>query len=85
MKYAWIERHKWCWPVSVQCEVLGVSPSGYHEHFRRRASPQRRKRLSNDALLVHIKAIHTEVRGGTAGRGSGKSCLPRGSGWARSG
>jgi len=43
--------------------VLGVSPSGYHEHFRRRASPQRRKRLSNDALLVHIKAIHTEVKG----------------------
>ena len=63
MKYAWIERHKWCWPVSVQCEVLGVSPSGYHEHWRRRASPQQRKRVSNDALLVHIRAIHTEVKG----------------------
>ncbi len=63
MKYAWIERHRWCWPVSVQCEVLGVSPSGYHEHFRRRASPERRKRLSNDALLVHIKAIHAETKG----------------------
>ena len=63
MKYAWIERHRWFWPVSVQCEVLGVSPSGYHEHFRRRASPQRRKRLSNDALLVHIKAIHAETKG----------------------
>lgn len=63
MKYAWIERHRWYWPVSVQCEVLGVSPSGYHEHFRRRASPERRKRISNDALLVHIKAIHAEARG----------------------
>ena len=63
MKYAWIERHKWCWPVSVQCEVLGVSPSGYHDHWRRRASPQQRKRVSNDALLVHIRAIHTEVKG----------------------
>ena len=63
MRYAWIERHRWCWPVSVQCEVLGVSPSGYHEHFRRRASPERRKRLSDDALLVHIKAIHAEARG----------------------
>ena len=63
MKYAWIERHRWQWPVSLQCEVLGVSPSGYHEHFRRRASPQRRGRLSNDALLVHIKAIHIEVKG----------------------
>ena len=56
MKYAWIERHKRDWPVSVQCEVLGVSPSGYHQHFSRRASPQARKRVSNDALLVHIKA-----------------------------
>jgi len=63
VKYAWIERHRWCWPVSVQCEVLGVSPSGYHAHWRRRASPQQRKRLSNDALLVHIKAIHAETKG----------------------
>ena len=63
MKYAWIERHRRYWPVSVQCEVLGVSASGYHEHFRRRASPERRKRLSNDALLVHVKAIHVEVKG----------------------
>jgi len=63
VKYAWIERHRWTWPVSVQCEVLEVSPSGYHEHFRRRASPERRKRLSNDALLVHIKAIHAEAKG----------------------
>lgn len=63
MKYAWTERHRWYWPVSVQCEMQGVSPSGYHEHFRRRASPEQRKRLSNDALLVHIKPIHTEVKG----------------------
>lgn len=63
MKYAWIERHKGHWPVSVQCEVLGVSPSGYHAHWRRRASPEQRKRVSNDALLVHIKAIHAETKG----------------------
>jgi transposase InsO family protein len=63
VKYAWIERHKRDWAVSAQCEVLGVSPSGYHQHFGRRASPQQRKRLSNDALLVHMKAIHAEVKG----------------------
>jgi transposase InsO family protein len=63
VKYAWIERHRWHWPVSVQCEVLGVSPSGYHAHWRRRASPEQRKRVSNDALLVHIKAIHVETKG----------------------
>ena len=63
MKYAWIERHKRDWAVSAQCEVLEVSASGYHQHFSRRASPQQRKRLSNDALLVHIKAIHAQVKG----------------------
>ena len=63
MKYAWIDGHKRGWPVSVQCAVLGVSPSGYHQHFARRATPAQRKRLSNDALLVHIKAVHGETRG----------------------
>ena len=63
MKYAFIKRNKTYWPVSLQCEVLGVSPSGYHDHFARRATPQQRKRISNDALLVHIKAIHAETKG----------------------
>jgi putative transposase len=63
VKYAFIERNKTHWPVSLQCEVLGVSPSGYHEHFARRAAPVQCKRVGNDALLVHIKAIHTETKG----------------------
>lgn len=63
MRYAWIERHKRDWPVSTQCEVLGVSPSGYHEHFARRATPAQRQHVSNDALLIHIKAIHGETKG----------------------
>lgn len=45
------------WPSSVQCRVLGVSMSGYHEHFVRRASDAQRRHLSDDALLVHIKAM----------------------------
>lgn len=54
------------WPVSLSCEVLGVSVSGYFEHERRRR--QRRPsqpgsgRLSDEALLAHIRAIHAEVR-----------------------
>ena len=62
MKYAWIERHRAQWPVSLSCEVLGVSPSGYHEHRRRSNSPQSR-RIGNDALLVHIRAVHAESKG----------------------
>ena len=62
VKYAWIKRHRTVWPVSLTCEVLRVSASGYHEHERRegRASSGR---VSDDALLVQIKAIHAEVRG----------------------
>ena len=67
MKYAWIARHKALWPVTLACEVLGVSASGYFEHWRRRDSnkpsrPGTNKRLSDEALLVHIKAIHAEVK-----------------------
>ena len=62
MKYAWIERHRGQYPVSLSCEVLGVSPSGYHEHRRRSGKPHPR-RLGNDALLVHIRAVHAESRG----------------------
>ena len=61
MKYAWIERNRKRWPVSVACAVLGVSPSGYHDHRVRSTRP--RRGISNDALLVHIRAIHAETRG----------------------
>lgn len=64
MKYAFVQHHRRVWPISVQCRVLGVSVAGYHEHLARRASSAPRRHLSNDALLVHIRAIHAETRGG---------------------
>ena len=62
MKYAFIEQHRRLWPVSVQCRVLQVSAAGYHAHLARRASGTQRQRLSNETLLVHIKAVHAETR-----------------------
>ena len=67
MKYAWIEGHKKHWPVSLACEVLGVSTSGFFENMRRKGAeqpskPGANKRISSEALLAHIRAIHTEVR-----------------------
>ena len=64
MKYAWIERNCRHWPVSLACEVLGVSPSGYHERKRRENAPSDgpRRSISNDALLVHIRAVHAETK-----------------------
>jgi transposase InsO family protein len=53
--------------VSISCDVLGVSVSGYFEHQRRRQQGRPGKagsgRLSDEALLAHIRAIHEEVRG----------------------
>ena len=64
MKYAFVQRHRRVWPVSVQCRVLRVSLTGYHEHFVRQASGVQRRHLSDDALLVHIRAIHAQTHGG---------------------
>ena len=50
-------------PVSVQCRVLRVSVAGYHAHLVRRASSAQRRHLSDEALLVHIKALYAETRG----------------------
>ena len=59
--------HKARWPVSLACEVLGVSTSGYFEHQRRRAYGGPRQpgggRVGNEALLAHMRAIHAEVKG----------------------
>ena len=62
MKNAFIERYRHAWPVSVQCRVLQVSAARYHAHLARRASDAPRQRLSDEALLVHIKALHAETR-----------------------
>jgi hypothetical protein len=66
VKYAWIERNRQHWPVSLACEVLGVSASGYHERNRRERTrgDGPRRSISDDALLVHIRAVH----GGSFGR-----------------
>jgi len=63
MKYAFIQRNKLVWPISVQCRVLLVSVSGYHEHLSRRVHIAQRRHLSEEALLVHISAVYAENRG----------------------
>ncbi len=78
MKYAFIQRHRRVWPISAQCRVLGVSVAGYHEHFVRRASAAQRRHLSDDALLVHIKAIHAQTHGGYGWPRIWKELLARG-------
>ncbi len=78
MKYAFIERHRCVWPISVQCRVLEVSVAGYHAHFVRRARGAQRRHLSDDALRVHILAIHAQTRGGYGWPRTWKELLARG-------
>jgi transposase InsO family protein len=67
VKYAFIDVHRQVWPVSLLCEQLEVSASGYHQHSVRKADqgPNKpvRRSIGNDALLAHIKAIHAQVKG----------------------
>jgi putative transposase len=63
VRYAFIERHKATWPITVQCRVLAVSASGYHQHLARGEGPDRpHGRISDMALLVHIRALFTEMK-----------------------
>ncbi len=63
MKYALIRRNRRLWPIRVQCRVLGVSVAGYHEHMAGRLTIARRRHLSDEALLVHIRAVFAVHRG----------------------
>ena len=63
MRYAFILRNKLVWPICVQCRVLEVSVSGYHQHQARRSKIGPRRHLSDEALLVHIRAVYVANRG----------------------
>jgi len=63
MRYAFILRNKLVWPICVQCRVLEVSVSGYHQHQARRRKIATRRHLSDEALLVHIRAVYAANRG----------------------
>ena len=64
VKCAFIDRTRHHWPVSVLCEALEVSPSGYHQRQQRSAEDKpHRGCMSNDALLAHIKVIHAQLKG----------------------
>ena len=72
MRYAFIERHRNVWPISAQCRVLDVSVSGYGQYRARQQRASRTgpasataatSRLSDMALLVHIRALFLEMKG----------------------
>ena len=63
MKYAQIYRSRHLWPLRLQCEVFEVSFTGHHQHQVRRRRFALRRHMTGATLLVHIRAIHVELRG----------------------
>jgi transposase InsO family protein len=63
VKYAFIERHRYLWPICVQCRVLGVSVSGFDQHLSRRRKIASRRHLSDEALVIHIRAAYDQHGG----------------------
>ena len=59
MTYRFIDQHKGQWPVRLLCQTLEVSPARYYAWRQRPCRTQEQRR---DALLVEIRAIHTEFK-----------------------
>ena len=68
-------------PVSLQCELLGVSESGYWAWCKRAPSD---RALYDAWLLERIRAVHEASKGRYGVRGYTRCCAARASGSARS-
>lgn len=64
MKYHFISAHADHWPVSIQCRVLGLVPSGFYSWKRRPNAPRHRQ---DDECAVMIRRVfeqHHAIYGG---------------------
>lgn len=59
MRYRFIDDHRDHWPVSIQCDVLTVSRSGYYSWRRRGPSLTAQRRA---ALTERIREVHRSSR-----------------------
>lgn len=58
MKYAWIQEHRDSFPVTMMCDVLKVSTSGYYASLERKPSmrAQRHQRIKQGVAEVHAQS-----------------------------
>jgi transposase InsO family protein len=59
MIFSSIKHHRDRWPVRMQCQVLGVSASGFYAWSKRQLS---KRAVANQNLLGHIYRIHWTSR-----------------------
>jgi putative transposase len=60
MRFRFIEDGRADCPVTIMCDVPGVSPTGYYAWRSRPESPQS---AANRGLLSDIKQVHRDNRG----------------------
>lgn len=61
MRFEFIHAEKACYPITIMCNVLDVSTSGYYRWVRQR--PPSTRALANERMRVEISAIHRASRG----------------------
>lgn len=59
MRFAFIEQQRDAYPVTLMCQVLAVSASGYYA-WRKRPASQRK--MADDQLLTKIEKIYVQSR-----------------------
>lgn len=60
MKYAWITQHRDSLPVSVMCDMLNVSPSGYYDSIDRPPSDRAKR---HTRIRQAVEQVHAESHG----------------------
>jgi putative transposase len=60
MKFRFIEDRRADYPVTILCDVLGVSPAGYYAWRPRPESP---RSVANREVVDDIKRVHRDTHG----------------------
>jgi putative transposase len=60
MRFRFIEDRRADYPVTVLCDVLGVSPAGYYAW---RSRPESRRSAANRKIVDDIKQVHRDTSG----------------------
>ena len=60
MKYAWIHHHRDSYPVSLMCQVLEVSKSGYYASIDRPPSARAKRHAR---IQTAVREIHAQSHG----------------------
>jgi putative transposase len=63
MRYRFIDKQKKAWPVTLMCDVLHVSRSGYYDWTGRSLSGRRRLNIALDRRICTIFAEHRQRYG----------------------